>query len=130
LLQETKKKNVSLPPYLEKNLFRRGVSKKDRLKLWGLVRDDFSMNKESKVEFLLSLSEMKRWHLKHWIKELIWREDSLKRAIFNLLVEEDVESVALEKYKAIFMKKKQIGKDAKSIVQLLKLHKGLVGFSY
>jgi len=85
--RKQKNKDVSLPPFLENTLFRRGVSKVDKEKLWWLARDEMSMNKEEKLSFLVSLSGMKRRRIKHWIKELSWREKVLKQTLLNLLIE-------------------------------------------
>jgi len=108
--RELKEIDFTMPQILEEYLFVKGVSKEDKQFLWRLILNDFSMDREGKIELFLDLSSLTRREVKQHINELFWSEKEFERSVFNLLVESSELSTALKHYEGFYRQQQNIEK--------------------
>jgi len=119
LNREFKEIDFRMPKILEESLFKKGINKEDKRLLWRLVLNEFSMDREGKIEFILSLSSMTRKQLNQWIKEFLWSEKNLERSLFNLLLENSELSTALTKFEEFYRRSKIVEQHIVNIPAIL-----------
>jgi len=121
----TKPIDLTLPPYLESVLFKRGVSQANKKLLSMLLLESLSRNKDSKIELFSSLKKLKRRKVYDLIKTLLWEEKKLKLSILESL-EGDNFNESLGFYKELFDRRTQVEREAAEIVIALKRRSNLM----
>ena len=107
---EINKLDIVITPFLEEFLFDKNIDREDKVLLWSLAINSFSMNEEQKIEFLLSLSCMDEGAINQWIKELLCGEYVLGCAIFDRLVDEGGYYMAITKFENFYKQYQDIEK--------------------